>query len=263
MGARRDRFLQQHPIFALLRDESLPPERRLAWAPYIVPFNMGYRDFNINVIRGPADTTDPIQKVLNVHSYEEEFHWHWLLEDLATLGFNPELPLHATVRLLWSEELTVARTLPTRLAVLCARAPSSHKYAVVESIESTSIALYTLTKTIRVPGKRLAFFGEHHWEAESAHTALSDEDPCKDIVLSPEERRGALACVDAVYQGFAEWADEQMALVARYGTDFERAVADIVARSERASGGLVREWDRSRSAAPLSEPRAPGPGAVK
>ena len=68
----------------------------------VIPFIMGYSDLNKYVFRkgeGDADL-EPLQVLLNAHTYEEDFHWQWMLNDLEKLGSDSPMPLPNAARVL-------------------------------------------------------------------------------------------------------------------------------------------------------------------
>ncbi|HYO52848.1 hypothetical protein, partial [Archangium sp.] len=226
-----------------------PLRQRLAWTPCMVPFVMGFRDFQVGVVRGDEESKDPFQVMLNQHSYEEDFHWHWFLEDLQTLGFDPTLPMTDAVRYLWSDDLRVNRSIPTRLAAICSRAQPYVTFTVVESIEAISIRLFDICrKILSMGGSELKFFGETHWRAENTHTSHSMgpemENSCKAIILSPQNRALALEYVDDMFALFIEWCDELLRFAKKFGRDFPSTVTEVAGDSRKLSHDGVLAWEQ-------------------
>ncbi|MFK0734565.1 MAG: hypothetical protein ACIWVG_26010 [Gloeotrichia echinulata HAB0833] len=50
---------------------------------------MSFGDLNRYVMR-VEPTSDPYQAMVNKHSYEDDHHWPWYLEDLIKLRFERE-----------------------------------------------------------------------------------------------------------------------------------------------------------------------------
>jgi len=48
---------------------------------------MSFGDLNKYVFRDES-SNDPVQKMINEHTYEDDHHWHWFLRDLQVLGFD-------------------------------------------------------------------------------------------------------------------------------------------------------------------------------
>ena len=120
---------EDHDFFVqLLTNDSLPGDTRLAWAPSVTPFIMGYSDLNKYAFRkgeGDADLDlDPLQALLNAHTYEEDFHWQWMLNDLEKLGADSPMPLSDAARVFWGAEFQHSRRLCLGLASLASDEPA-------------------------------------------------------------------------------------------------------------------------------------------
>ena len=74
------------PLFEFMRDETLTPRQRLAFFPCMAPFILAFGDLNKYVMRDET-STDPYQPLVNRHTYEDDHHWPWYLEDLTTARF--------------------------------------------------------------------------------------------------------------------------------------------------------------------------------
>ena len=77
-------------LFEFMRDQSIDPRQRLAFAPCIAPFALSFGEFNKYVFR-EEPTNDPLQVIVNNHTYEDDHHWLWFLQDLETLGINKSM----------------------------------------------------------------------------------------------------------------------------------------------------------------------------
>ncbi|MEY9947148.1 hypothetical protein [Kitasatospora sp. GAS1066B] len=208
----RRKAYEGHDFFVkLLTDESLPGERRLAWAPSVVPFIMGYSDLNKYVFRkgeGDADI-DPLQALLNAHTYEEDFHWQWMLSDLEKLRADSRMPLSEATRVLWGTEFKHSRRLCLGLASLAADAPAYAVFAMVEAIEAVSITIFEHCQGITLrDGRECEFFGTKHYAAEASHSIKSPEVAESSLPTLDDLRRGeAMSMVDRVFLLFDEWSD--------------------------------------------------------
>jgi hypothetical protein len=242
------RELTKHPWFVYLKDDSLAPRQRFAWAPCIVPFIMGYRDFTVEVIRGDPRSADPFEQALYTHSFEEDFHWHWLLEDLKKLGADPAIPMTETVRFLWSSDCTVSRAVPRQFAALCAPAPPSVKFCVVEACETISAYASKVFKQIRAPGDDpLKFFGAMHWEAEVDHSChqmnRGSEHSIQGTVFSDAERARAILAVDETFRLVSELYSEWLRFAHKFAPDFRAGLDGVVETSLRETQARVSDWE--------------------
>jgi hypothetical protein len=207
----RRKAYEGHDFFVkLLTDESLPGERRLAWAPSVIPFIMGYSDLNKYVFRkgeGEAQL-DPLQALLNAHTYEEDFHWQWMLRDLEKLGADGEMPLSDAARVFWSTEFDHSRRLCLGLASLAAGAPAYAVFAMVEAVEAVSITIFEHCQGIALQdGRECEFFGTKHYAAEASHSIKSPQVEASSLpALKHTQREEAMSKVDEVFAMFDEWS---------------------------------------------------------
>lgn len=201
------------PFFDHLRDESLPAVDRLAFFPCMAPFILSFGDLNRHVMRCEP-TSDKFQKMVNAHTYEDDHHWPWYLEDYVKLGHDllRQAPTE-TMRFLWGEETVQNRLLSHRLAHLIWGASPAVRLAVLEAIEETGNVLFALTtdlaSTIQTDsGTELRYCGEFHFRLESGHAMNSDHAALAQIELDPGQRDDAMHRVDQVFAWFTDWTHE-------------------------------------------------------
>jgi hypothetical protein len=202
---------QDHDFFTrLLTDESLPGDRRLAWAPSVIPFIMGYSDLNKYVFRKGENDADlePLQALLNAHTYEEDFHWQWMLNDLEKLGADGRMPLSDAARVLWGAEFQHSRRLCLELASLASDSPAYAVFAMVEAIEAVSITIFEHCQGIILhDGLECEFFGTKHYLAEASHSIKSPELAESSLPgLADAQREHAKVMADRTFALFDEWS---------------------------------------------------------
>jgi hypothetical protein len=207
----RRKSYEKHDFFSrLLNDESLPGETRLAWGPSVIPFIMGYSDLNKYVFRKDdgAAQVDPLQALLNAHTYEEDFHWQWMLTDLEKLNADSVMPISDATRVLWSADFQHSRRLCLELAALARAAPTYAVFAMVESIEAVSITIFTHCRGITLrDGRQCEFFGTKHYLAEASHSIKSPEVQETSLpFLDEAQREEAERMVDRVFSLFDDWS---------------------------------------------------------
>jgi hypothetical protein len=95
-------------LFEFMRDKSIDPRQRLAFAPCIAHFAMSFGELNKYVLR-EEPTNDPLQAIVNNHTYEDDHHWLWLLEDLEILGINKSLKFSDSLKFSWNEQTKASR----------------------------------------------------------------------------------------------------------------------------------------------------------
>ena len=202
------------PLFTLMRDKSISPIKRLSFAPCAAYFIMSFADLNKYVLR-QEPTEDKIQIILNQHSYEDDFHWQWFLEDIQKLGFNPELEFNDFLKFLWSEETKTSRILSFRLYQYIAQSEPIEKLVVLEAVEATSDVLVEATKEVTrelslTTKQEYRYFGDLHFNAESEHQAHSNETDqfLQNIYISEETKKRSIELVNMVFDLFTQWACE-------------------------------------------------------
>jgi hypothetical protein len=202
------------PFFAFLRDESVPVCHRLAFLPCIAPFILTFGDLNRWVLRvEPA--VDVYQEVINRHTYEDDHHWPWYLEDFTKLGHDLVPQASSDVmRFLWSDATVQSRLLGLRLAHEIWRASPVLRLALIEAIEETGNVFFSqtaqLAKTFQEEtGIELRYCGDFHFQRESGHAINSEHVQLPMIELDGATREEALRCTDRVFEYFtgctAEW----------------------------------------------------------
>ncbi len=207
----RRKIYENHEFFAqLLDDESLSGDKRLSWGPTVIPFIMGYSDLNKYVFRkseGEAEL-DPLQELLNAHTYEEDFHWQWMLTDLEKLQADHIMPLSDSARILWGKDFQHSRRLCMELAALAVGAPTYAVFAMVEAIEAVSVTIFTHCRGITLQdGSECEFFGTKHYLAEASHSIKSPEVEKTSLpALDDTQREESRRMVDRVFSLFDDWS---------------------------------------------------------
>jgi hypothetical protein len=200
------------PFFDFLRDESIAPHQRLAFVPCMAPFIMDFGDLNRYVLRDES-SDDPYQAIVNAHTYEDDHHWPWYLEDVAALGHDERRSTTDLLRELYSDRTAVNRLLATRLAHLASDATPIERLVVIEAIEETGNVLFTHTADLarrvqRFEGIELRYLGDFHLALESGHARTGDDRTLAAIDLDDSQRVRCLWLVHRVFELFAEWVAE-------------------------------------------------------
>jgi hypothetical protein len=210
---QRQQFIEHPFIKEIVANRNLSGEQRLCWAPVVIPFMMGYSDFNKYIIHQDNNNSDPIQAELNAHAHEEDSHFQWMLNDLDVLGINHQLLLADAARFFWSEHPAPSRILLLKLAQLTARYPEPYQvYALVEAIEAISITVFSSCRDIRnKAGQACEFYGEKHYQAEANHDIHehkdSDGDYAANLSLTTQQQQLTTALVDETFALFNKWSN--------------------------------------------------------
>lgn len=230
------REYEKLPLFEFMRDESLTPRERLAFYPCMAPFILAFGDLNKYVMRDER-SEDPYQQLVNAHTFEDDHHWPWYLEDLTTLGFDEHRSTADTLRFLFRDELSVNRMLSAKLSHLLYAATPVERLVIIEAIEETGNVLFGLTVKLarRIEEREhvtLRYLGDFHFALETGHAMGGGDDDHRvlaSIQLDDVQRARCLALVAHVFDAFKEWTNELLAF----------AVAEIARPSERAAKHLV------------------------
>jgi hypothetical protein len=209
---RLKRDYEKLPFFHFLRDASRTPQARLAFFPCMASFILSFGDLNRYVLR-QEPTSDPHQRMVNDHTYEDDHHWPWYLEDFSKLGHDTPVPTSDALRHLYSDATATNRLLMLRLTHMIWNEKPVVRLAIIEAIEETGNVLFALTTQIaqayqRDTGTELRYCGEFHFALESGHAMNNDHAALATLVLDDDTRARALACVDQVFGWFSEWTHE-------------------------------------------------------
>lgn len=213
----RTAIFREQPFFAFLRDKSIDPCRRLAFAPSVAHYVMTFGDLcGLVLFEEPAK--DWLQEIVNAQTREEAEHRSWFLQDLVKLGFDEKTRFSDTLSFLWSDETTRSRMLSYRICRMALGADSLRKLVVVYCAEAT--AEITVKHVLAVAaewsertGQQLAFFGGAHDEAEEDHTLWEAEtmERLRSLELEPEVEGELVGMVHAAFDAFTELTEELLA----------------------------------------------------
>ncbi|MFN6566275.1 hypothetical protein [Dendronalium sp. ChiSLP03b] len=201
----------QLPLFEFMKDKSIDPRQRLAWAPCAAPFIMNFGELNKYYFR-EEPTSDPIQAIINKHTYEDDHHWLWFLEDLDKLELDQPLKFSNALRFLWSDETKNSRWLNYQLCRYTSQATPIQKLIIIEVTEATGNIMFShaakISKEIKaITNKQCRYFADFHLAVETGHmTGSSDiEKFIEDIELSEETRQEAFELVEILFECFGKF----------------------------------------------------------
>jgi hypothetical protein len=205
----------QLPFFEYLRDQSISPRQRLAFAPCAAPFIMSFGELNRSVFRDEP-TSDPIQKIINKHTYEDDHHWEWFLEDLEKLGFDEPKIFSKTLKFLWGSETQIARRLVYQLYQYTVEAKPIQRLIVIEAAESTgNVFLAASSQTIHdlqdiAASEEYQYFGSNHLIVDTGHTYCSPKSKqyIESIEVEESEKKHYFEIVEKIFAIFAEFINE-------------------------------------------------------
>lgn len=201
----------QLPLYQFLRNESIAPQKRLAFVPCCSFFVMGFGELNKYAFR-EEPTDDPIQKIVNQHTYEDDCHWPWFLEDLEKLGMNHSLQFSSCLRYLWNEDNLFSRSTIYNLYKLGYKAHPIQKLAIIEAIEATADIFLGATAQVCQELKSFSpqdyrYFGGYHFTVDTSHTIFSSklQQFIENIQIPEQIEASVHAAVEEVFEVFAEF----------------------------------------------------------
>jgi hypothetical protein len=241
--AQAKRHYSGLPLFEFLRSESIPARDRLAFYPCMAPFILAFSDLNRFVLRDEA-SDDPCQALINEHTYEDDHHWPWYLDDFAKLGFDRGASVTQVLRSYMKDDTRENRMLGTRLAQLLRGTAPVEKLVVVEAIEETGNVLFGLTAKIAAQiqasgGPELRYLGHFHFARETGHAIHGhDHAAIESITLTSLERVRCLDLSFRVFDLFADWSAELLAYAKN--SLAHRTVPQLVHSTTRAEDRAVK-----------------------
>jgi hypothetical protein len=198
------------PLFEYMRDTSIEPRQRLAWAPCAAPFIMNFGNLNKYVFR-EEPTNDPIQEIINKHTYEDDHHWLWFLEDIQTLGFEQSFSFSDTLKFLWSEQTKTSHLVNSQLCKYAFQANPIQKLILVEVTEATGNVMFSVAAKIgqeiqQNQRKKCLYFADFHLDVETGHaTGTAEiEKLIRNLKLTDVNRTEGLELVDKGFQLFTD-----------------------------------------------------------
>lgn len=210
----KQKVYAQSPLFEFMKDQSIHPLKRLAFAPCAAPYIMGFSDLCKYSLR-QEPTNDKIQMILNQHTYEDDFHWQWFIKDLEKLGFNCSLSLNDAIQFLWSDQTKLSRLLTHELHSLIIHAEAVDKLIIMETMESAANIFLSITNQVTeelklITHQKYEYFGCSHCDAEHDHNTNSKNarEFIKSIQISAEARQNSMCLVEKVFELFTEWNQE-------------------------------------------------------
>lgn len=205
-----------HHIFSYLQDSNLTIEERISWFPCITHIAMGFSDvWKYDFRKEPSN--DMIQKLINQHTYEDEDHWIWFIDDLKKLGFDKQSLFSETLKFLWGEENTKIRLVPHLVAVEVHHADPIIKLASIEAIEATFHVFISATVPVmkdieKQTKEKYHYIGTTHFEVEDSHTIRQHKirSLLKNIQISSEIKQKALKTIEIIFSLFSDAADQML-----------------------------------------------------
>ncbi|MEG3903448.1 hypothetical protein QUB19_13985 [Microcoleus sp. B4-C5] len=213
-------------LFEFMRDKSIDPRQRLAFAPCIAHFAMSFGELNQSIFR-EEPTNDPLQAMINNHTYEDDHHWLWFLADMETLGINNKsLKFSDALNFVWSEQLKASRLVTYQIFRYAFGASPITKLAILEVVEASGNVFLSATASIAeelrsITKKELIYFGCFHLDVETGHTTGTPdvEQSIKNIPLTIESRQEIFEIVENLFEIFTKQIAELLVYAKTHSFD--------------------------------------------
>lgn len=203
-------LFQQH-----LAQRQPDPVRALWFMKHAAHFVMAFSDLNKFCLREPS-ASDRWQDVVNEHTLEDDHHWPWYLDDLATLGIDDVTSFADALRFIWGDDNRATRVLSYRLWAMAEPADSLERLVIIEAIEATGEVFFSHLVDVakQISSERLErpllYVADHHFAVEQGHSAgrTDAEHGLENVRLTRAARERYANIVDQVFVYFRDWVDE-------------------------------------------------------
>lgn len=204
----------RHALFDYLKDESIPAEQRLVFAPYMAHFVFSFMDINRFILRD-LESHDELQHLVNIHTEEDSHHWPWYLHDLKKLKMNKPRAFTDWLYFIWSDHGIQSRMITYDMVALAKQASPTGKVILVEVIEKTGNVFLAHTAAVSrqfVGSPNFLYYGQHHLDCETGHHMGTPdiEQVLEAIQLDDDEREKGKRLVDETYHLYERFLTEML-----------------------------------------------------
>lgn len=212
----------QLPFYQFMKDQTISPLKRLAFVPCAAPYIMSFADLSKYALR-QEPTKDKIQLILNQHTYEDDFHWQWFLEDMQKLGFNYSLEFNESLKLLWGDKTKNSRLLTYQLYKYITQSEPIEKLIILEAMEAISDVFLSCTQKVTqeltlTTCLEYKYLGDCHFDAEKNHNAYSKniQEFIDNIYVSDQTHSRSVYLIDSVFDLYTQWTNELLQFAKGY-----------------------------------------------
>lgn len=211
---KKNQEFAQLPFFEYMKDETIDPRQKLAFAPVIAPLALEFSELCKRVLRDEP-TTDKVQAMVNQHTHEEHFHWQWLLEDMDKMGIDYPVRFSDAVRFIWSQHTKVSRSMFPLFERYTRGAHPLMKLVAIEVSEVTANVFFQATKSAalqlqEITGEEFRYFGMCHNHIENTHTLHTPASlqAIRELEVPDDVHQQALELIDVAFDYFADLVNE-------------------------------------------------------
>ncbi|GBE94509.1 hypothetical protein [Nostoc cycadae] len=198
------------PLFYFMKNKSIHPRDRLSFAPIIIPLAMGFGELCNHVFR-EEPTTNKIQALLNQHTYEEHFHWQWLLEDIEKLELHHCSKLTDAMLFSFGEATLKSRMVCYQIYHHTFQADPIFKFVAMQVAEVTANVFFNISQPValelqEITGQDYRYFGMRHLHEEEHHHMNTPTIVSffQQLELSDEQRQQAITIVELTFEAYTE-----------------------------------------------------------
>ena len=207
--------LSQHRLFEFMRDEALPWEKRLSFAPYLLYLTMTFADVCDTLLYVPNPTTE-LERRINTFISDDDFHYNFYLNDITALGYTLDRfgSLPGVLRHIWGDESRAIRQLMyTWISIVKKYDDPLITFVTIESLEAAGKDFFETAYKIRNPddSQELQYFGTNHAELEGNHSQTAwtreedisiDNRPLGKFDVLPVQLAQAMEIVDDIFERY-------------------------------------------------------------
>lgn len=209
-----------NPLHQILKGDATPIGDKLKFIPDMLFFVMGFKDL-MHLVRYENPQSD-LERDVNAHSDNDDYHWKWYLQDLALLSerFKNENSIDL-VSSVWNQGSFEGRN----SIYVFARYMQEHsdpaaRMLMVEVLEiGFDIFKDHLHPVLKTAGlyDQLDYFGKKHQDVEEAHeTGIGDDEIAHLIGVLPDHLKEDMAVIvnqlfDQIYKMAVSWAEKTKA----------------------------------------------------
>lgn len=204
-----------NPLHLMLKQDSIDVKDKLAFIPDMLFFVMGFKDL-MHLIRY-ENPQNELERAVNEHSDNDDYHWKWYLQDLAIL--SEKFKNQGSIDLIcdvWDQSIFEGRNSIYVFSRYMLQFPHpAARMLMVEVLEvGFDIFKDHLHPVLKEAGlfDQLDYFGKKHQEVEENHaTGIEDEDIEALIPQLPEDIKGEMVVIinqlfDQIYNMADSWS---------------------------------------------------------
>jgi hypothetical protein len=201
------------PIFEMMRSADVPLLDKVCWIPAFAPMAMTFGYIWEKALR-EEPTDDPVQALVNKHTYEDAPHNNWYPTDIESFDFGTSLTYADSLRFIWGKHTLKTWAATMSIIKTAAAAAPIVRLAIIRVIEAGADVCLTITceitnKLQQEYGRRYPYWGAAHFSSEGKHTTVDEVfDLLTRYSFTPEEKLKAVTAIELLFDELTECFDE-------------------------------------------------------